>query len=156
MPFPSFLISIWFWVTVGEQCQQLRWRIEKESIVGYSPWGRKESDRTEWLHFFFFLIFYSWRGLTSVLCNLIITFESVWKVCAKRPLNIWISKTPMHGLKKPSVKQHSLPGGQKCKGMWREANLHRILHLWGCDSSFVVVLLTSRSVESNSFRPQGL
>ena len=21
------------------------------SLVGYSPWGRKESDRTEWLHF---------------------------------------------------------------------------------------------------------
>ena len=24
-----------------------RWR----SLVGYSPWGRKESDTTEWLHF---------------------------------------------------------------------------------------------------------
>ena len=23
----------------------------QRSLVGYSPWGRKESDRTEWLHF---------------------------------------------------------------------------------------------------------
>ena len=23
------------------------------SLVGYSPWGRKESDTTEWLHFHF-------------------------------------------------------------------------------------------------------
>ena len=25
------------------------------SLVGYSPWGREESDRTEWIHFYFSL-----------------------------------------------------------------------------------------------------
>ena len=31
----------------------LAWRIpQKRSLVGYSPWGRKESDTTERLHFF--------------------------------------------------------------------------------------------------------
>ena len=25
----------------------------QRSLVGYSPWGRKESDTTEWLHFHF-------------------------------------------------------------------------------------------------------
>ena len=25
----------------------------RRSLVGYSPWGRKESDMTEWLHFHF-------------------------------------------------------------------------------------------------------
>ena len=25
----------------------------RRSLVGYSPWGRKESDTTEWLHFHF-------------------------------------------------------------------------------------------------------
>ena len=25
----------------------------RRSMVGYSPWGRKESDTTEWLHFHF-------------------------------------------------------------------------------------------------------
>ena len=28
----------------------LAWRIPQRSLVGYSPWGRKESDRTERLH----------------------------------------------------------------------------------------------------------
>ena len=33
----------------------------RRSPVGYSPWGRKESDTTEWLHFHFhFLI--AWRS----------------------------------------------------------------------------------------------
>ena len=33
----------------------LAWKIPQTgSLVGYSPWGRKESDRTEWLHFLFF------------------------------------------------------------------------------------------------------
>ena len=31
----------------------LAWRIHGwRSLVGYSPWGRKESDRTERLHFY--------------------------------------------------------------------------------------------------------
>ena len=28
----------------------------QRSLVGYSPWGRKESDTTEWLHFHIFKI----------------------------------------------------------------------------------------------------
>ena len=28
---------------------------ERRSLVGYSPWGSKELDTTEWLHFHFFL-----------------------------------------------------------------------------------------------------
>ena len=32
----------------------LAWKISwKRSLVGYSPWGCKESDTTEWLHFHF-------------------------------------------------------------------------------------------------------
>ena len=35
----------------------------QKSLVGYSPWGRKESDTTEQLHFTFFthFILYHWR-----------------------------------------------------------------------------------------------
>ena len=29
----------------------------QKSLVGYSPWGHKESDMTEWLHFHFLLSF---------------------------------------------------------------------------------------------------
>ena len=32
----------------------LAWKITRRSLVGYSPWGCKESDTTEWLHLFFF------------------------------------------------------------------------------------------------------
>ena len=28
----------------------LAWRIPQRSLAGYSPWGRKESEMTEWLH----------------------------------------------------------------------------------------------------------
>ena len=37
----------------------LAWRIPwtEEPTVGYHPWGRKESDTTERLHFFFFFYF---------------------------------------------------------------------------------------------------
>ena len=31
----------------------------QRSLAGYSPWGRKESDTTEWLHFHFILDFKS-------------------------------------------------------------------------------------------------
>ena len=34
----------------------LAWKIHgQRSLVGYSPWGREESDTTEWLHFHFSL-----------------------------------------------------------------------------------------------------
>ena len=33
----------------------LAWKIPWRSLVGYSPWGRRESDTTEWLHFHFSL-----------------------------------------------------------------------------------------------------
>ena len=36
----------------------------RRSLVGYSPWGRKESDTTEWLHFPFpFPFLLCWRIL---------------------------------------------------------------------------------------------
>ena len=38
----------------------LAWKIPWRSLVGYSPWGCKESDMTEWLHFLFFLSSVKW------------------------------------------------------------------------------------------------
>ena len=32
----------------------------RRSLVGYSPWGCKELDTTEWLHFTHFIL-YQWR-----------------------------------------------------------------------------------------------
>ena len=56
----------WFELLYGRKKWQLTpvllpgkfhgWR----SLVGYSPWGRKESDTTEWLHFLSFYSFF-WR-----------------------------------------------------------------------------------------------
>ena len=72
------------------------WKITWRSLVGYSPWGHKESDMTEWLHFLsFYLICSSFRKWKHWLkcallsaCSLniyiefykgIITFESAIK-----------------------------------------------------------------------------
>ena len=38
----------------------------QRSLVGYSPWGCKESDMTEWLHFFFF---FRYPGDTSLMAE---------------------------------------------------------------------------------------
>ena len=62
--------SLWFhlyhWASPEKEMAAhsgtLAWKIPwMEEPVGYSPWGRKDSDMTEWLHF---LSFYSsfWRG----------------------------------------------------------------------------------------------
>ena len=37
----------------------LAWKIPRRSLVGYRPWGRKESDTTERLHFHFHVHLYS-------------------------------------------------------------------------------------------------
>ena len=40
----------------GTHSSALAWKIHgQRSLVGCSPWGRKESDTTEWLHFHFSL-----------------------------------------------------------------------------------------------------
>ena len=46
----------------------------QRSLVGYSPWGRKESDMTEWLNFLFlslttnmWLVFRFWSTLINTL-----------------------------------------------------------------------------------------
>ena len=85
----------------------------QRSLVGYSLWGLKESDTTEQLHFFFHFLLL--EGPYSVLCSLMIAFESIWEVCASRPLNILVSKTLTHGLKEAAVKQHSVPGDPSVK-----------------------------------------
>ena len=39
----------------------LTWRIPwTRSLAGYSPWGRKELDTTERLHFLYFLLLRAW------------------------------------------------------------------------------------------------
>ena len=51
------------------------------SLVGYSPWGHKESDRTEWLHFHFLFHFY-WASNTFSKSDYLILhcFVSKFKV----------------------------------------------------------------------------
>ena len=44
------------------------------SLVGYSPWGHKESDITEWLHFHFHLRLY----IESVGINYRIKWKNQW------------------------------------------------------------------------------
>ena len=41
----------------------------QRSLVGYSPWGRKESNTTEWLHFHLQHLDFSLQGRTFLLYN---------------------------------------------------------------------------------------
>ena len=48
----------------------LAWRIPwRKSLVGYSPWGRKDSDMTEWLHFHFSLSCIGEGNVNSLQCS---------------------------------------------------------------------------------------
>ena len=42
---------------MATHCNTPAWKIPwmEEALANYNPWGRKESDMTEWLHFLFFL-----------------------------------------------------------------------------------------------------
>ena len=66
------------------------------SLVGYSPWGHKESGTTKWLHFLFALCmgYQDWPLCTHIVCTLYClhtSFKKLWKVClhfAKQLLNL--------------------------------------------------------------------
>ena len=57
--------SSWFWTVIRLLARRRRWHPtpvllpgkshERRSLVGCRPWGREESDPTEWLHFHFSL-----------------------------------------------------------------------------------------------------
>ena len=41
----------------------------QRSLIGYSPWGREESDTTEWLHFHFSLSYIGERNGKPLRCS---------------------------------------------------------------------------------------
>ena len=50
--------GIWAWLmekAMAPHSSTFAWKIPWRSLVGCSPWGREESDTTEWLHFHFSL-----------------------------------------------------------------------------------------------------
>ena len=57
------MLETWVQSLGGEDLQEKQWQPppvflpgkshRRRSLVGYSPWGRKKSDTTEWLHFHF-------------------------------------------------------------------------------------------------------
>ena len=55
------------WRSPGEgNCYPLQYSGLENSMDLYSPWGRKESDTTEWFSFFFLGIWDSKRGYISI------------------------------------------------------------------------------------------
>ena len=66
----------WFNPWVGKICWRRKWQSTpvllpgkshgQRSLVGYSPWGRKESDTTEQIHFVYF---YLYRFIHSFFLN---------------------------------------------------------------------------------------
>ena len=50
----------------------------RRSLVGCSPWGREESDMTEWLHFSFFGSFFITNSVSVLVINLFMFSISSW------------------------------------------------------------------------------
>ena len=73
----------------------LAWKIPgQRSLVGYSPWGHKESDTTERLHFLFFLSNPHWTGFVFLNISVtIILYVCFLVIDNKSPLNITIHFT---------------------------------------------------------------
>ena len=64
------------------------------NLVGYSPWGHKESDTTERLHFLFFLSNPHWTGFVFLNISVtIILYVCFLVIDNKSPLNITIHFT---------------------------------------------------------------
>ena len=118
----------------------------RRSLVGYNPWGRKESDTSEWLHFlsfftvFTFYKFSSSRKIPSGLSNIFlqnnvnikpvhnlpdaqrkknITNKTCMIICLVKccSLKHWIPVIPFHY---PKVYAHGLLGELRC---WQYAKL---------------------------------
>ena len=60
------------------------------SLVGYSPWGRKESDMTEWLHFHFC---YSIQELLPCSHSVMSNSETPWTTASQSSLSFTISQS---------------------------------------------------------------
>ena len=60
------------------------------SLVGYSPWGRKESDMTEWLHFQFC---YSIQELLPCSHSVMSNSETPWTTASQSSLSFTISQS---------------------------------------------------------------
>ena len=57
----------------------LDWRIPRTEETGRCPWCRKESDTTEWLSLFTYVI-YKWSKTTKLFCCTYISICIVYKV----------------------------------------------------------------------------
>ena len=75
----------------------LAWRIQwTEELAGYSPWGCKESDMTEWLTLFFYWLsemnlvsIFSYCYLRAHLCRC--SYSSHGTACAQAKINIMLT-----------------------------------------------------------------
>ena len=61
----------------------------RRSLVGYSPWGHKESDTTERLHFHFLFI---WNSIFKII-KLLLKCSDIAVSCVGACLHCWISST---------------------------------------------------------------
>ena len=92
-------VSIWNYCSVSHGIWRRKWQPTPvllpgkshggRSLVGYSPWGRKESDTTERLHFHLSLL----QGMDSS-----VHFSSVTQSCPTHcdPMNHSMSGLPVH------------------------------------------------------------
>ena len=80
----------------------LAWKIPwTEGVVGYSPWGLKESDTTERLHFVITV-----NGKCVCVLSRIRLFEAPWTIARQAPLSIFQARI----LELPFPAPGNLPG----------------------------------------------
>ena len=73
----------------------------QRTLIGYSPWGRKESDMTEQLHFIYCDLWsHFWLRTTWLLCSLF--KKLLWPLCCLQnltsPTRNWIWTTAVKAL----------------------------------------------------------
>ena len=76
----------------------------RRRLVGYSPWGRKELDTTEWLHFLFLSFF-----LVALLVNDLPAMQATG-------FDSWVGKIPWRRKWQPTPV--FLPGNTMDRGAW--------------------------------------
>ena len=87
----------WFgkisWRRKWQSTPVLLWRKShgQRSLVGYSPWGRKESDTTERLHFGSFLTISTVHRLKILFLSFLFSWNRYWS--QRRTLNMTIYYT---------------------------------------------------------------
>ena len=121
----------------------------RRSLVGYSPWGHKESDMTEWFHFTSLHVF--WMGLPRWLSGKEFTFQCRrGRKCGFDP---WVGKITWRRQWQPTPV--FLPGeshGQRKPNGLQSVGSQRVRHDWATECACASIPTKNDLMETVSVR----